>query len=310
VLALLVIPTLMRRPDAERQQYLATALPAFSIPALIAVGAIIITGPLNASTRMTLPQLWTTPYGIVLLVKIALFIVMMAISYVHAFRLRPRLAALLGMAPAAPAADDSPAPIAWLRRQLLALEAAPLAQNGPALAVAAAPAADAAPAATAAQEARRMSRLLERLFQWEAGIGLAVLLCAALLSPLAGTLSPTVLANGFGASGGNQVLTQKADTLAVTLSITPGRFGTNAVTVTVKNPDGSPATGTIFILSEMIEMDMGINNFDLQPGSQPGTFTGSVDLPMAGHWKLTTVIRTKADPQHLHRTTFTVSAAF
>ncbi len=310
VLALLVIPTLSKRPEAERQRYLASALPAFSIPALVAVGAIIITGPLNASTRMTLPQLWTTPYGIVLLVKIALFIVMMAISYIHAFRLRPRLAGLLGMAPAVPAdANSSSSPLAWLRRQILALEAGTLAPNGPALAVAAAPTADAAPAG-ASQEAGRISEMMQRLFQWEATIGLGVLLCASLLSSLAGTLAPTVISNSFGASGGSQTYTQKADGLAVTLSISPGRFGSNTVTVTVKNPDGTPAQGTVFILTEMVEMDMGINNFDLQPGSQPGTFTGTVDLPMAGHWKLTTVIRTKADPQHLHRVTFTVSAAF
>jgi copper transport protein len=307
-----ILPVLARVTAAERRAYLATALPAFGIPALVAVAVLIITGPLNATVRMSaFDQLWTTPYGIVLDIKIALFIVMMSISYVHAFRLCPQLAAQLGMA-APPPADAGPPPtepLDRLRQQILTFLAPALKPAGGALAIAS-PAAE--PATPASAAATLVERRIPSLIRLEALIGLGVLLCAALLSPLAGTLAPPALAGAsFGATGGNQTLTQHADALTVTLSITPGRFGNNTVTVVVKNPDGTYASqGTVFILANMVEMDMGENSFDLQPTSQPGTYQGTVALPMAGHWRLTTVIRTRQDPQHLHRTTFTVSAAF
>ena len=142
-------------------------------------------------------------------------------------------------------------------------------------------------------------------------IGL-VLLCAALLGPLAGSLTPPVATTAsFGASGGAQTLTQKADTLTVTLSVDPGKFGTNTFTVTVKNADGSPASnGTVFLVSSMVEMDMGANTINLTPSTSPGTYTGQGELPMAGHWQLRTVVRTREDPSHLHTTTFTISASY
>lgn len=307
VLAALVLPALARQSAADRERYLAVALPAFSLAALASVAILSVSGPVNVTVRMTgFAQLWTTGYGVVLLIKILLFIAMIAISYIHAYRLRPQLAEQMGMAtaPAAEAAHGTP--LDWLRRQWLALVHTPTPQADGTIAL--------APTVAEATETQpeRLGRHIQRLIRAEATLGLGVLLCAMLLGPLAGTLAPSLTNDiSYGATGGNQTLTGKADTLPVTLSITPGKFGTNTVTVVVKNPDGTPATGgTVFILSEMVEMDMGINNFNLTPSSQPGTYTGTVDLPMAGHWRLTTVIRTKADPQHLHRATFTVSASY
>ena len=108
VLALVIIPLLRRRDRADREAYLARSIPAFSVPALIAVAFVTVTGPLNATVRMTsVQQLWTTPYGILLVVKSVLFLGMVAISYHHAFRLRPGLAAEAGV--------DDPSPVAWMR---------------------------------------------------------------------------------------------------------------------------------------------------------------------------------------------------
>jgi hypothetical protein len=115
----------------------------------------------------------------------------------------------------------------------------------------------------------------------------------------------------FGATGGVQTLTQQVDGLTVTLSANPGRFGTNTFTVVVKNPNGAPASnGSVFIVTSMIEMDMGQDTINLSPTSAPGTYTGQGEIPMAGHWKLHVVIRTREDPTHLHSVTFTISASF
>ena len=97
----------------------------------------------------------------------------------------------------------------------------------------------------------------------------------------------------------------------MTLRVDPGKFGTNTFTVVVKNPDGSPASnGTVFLVSSMVEMDIGANTINLSPASAPGTYSGQGELLMAGHWQLRTVIRTREDPTHLHTTTFTISASY
>jgi hypothetical protein len=148
--------------------------------------------------------------------------------------------------------------------------------------------------------------------QTEAIIGIAVLLCAAMLGPLAGTLIPPVSQTAsFGASGGTQTITHQVDGLTVTLNVNPGRFGTNTFTVVIKNPNGSPASnGSVFLVATMVEMDMGTNTINLTPATAPGTYTGQGDIAMAGHWNLEAVIRTHEDPNHLHRVTFTISASY
>ncbi len=314
VLALVIIPMLRRREYADREAYLARSIPAFSIPALIAVAFVIVTGPLDAIVRVTsVQQLWTTPYGILLVVKSTLFLVMVAISYQHAFRLRPALAAEAGV--------DDPSPTMWMRGVPLVgnlvSRALPFTQgtsDGPSglAAVASSGATVVLPRRTGAKGDGRSA---DRIMWWmsiEAVVGVGVLLCAALLAPLAGTLAPNNLSSaGFGATGGNQTSTEKADDLTVTLTVDPGKFGTNTFTLVVKNADGSFASnGTAFLEASMVEMDMGTNEINLTATSAPGTYSGQGVLSMAGHWHLEAVIRTKQDPGHLHRTTFTVSASY
>ncbi len=107
----------------------------------------------------------------------------------------------------------------------------------------------------------------DQILYWmrvEAIVGVSVLLCAALLAPLAGTLAPgpASASGSFGASGGTQTLTQKVDNLTVTLSVNPGKFGTNTFTLVVKNPDGSAASnGTVFL-----ETQYGRNGYGHQRG--------------------------------------------
>ncbi|HKD76295.1 MAG TPA: CopD family protein, partial [Ktedonobacterales bacterium] len=159
-LALVILPDLMEQDPtcSATSHYVAKSVPAFSLPALASVGLLAATGPLNASVRMTsFSQLWTTGYGIVLLIKIALFVAMALISYDHAFRLRPRLA-----------------------KQLAALsieQAKPPSKNS----------------VRARQEAarRRVQDLalgIASRLRVEAGVGAGVVVCAAFLAALSGTL--------------------------------------------------------------------------------------------------------------------------
>jgi hypothetical protein len=236
---------------------------------------------------------------------------MVTISYHHAFQLRPALVAERGIAStnSTPTAWYSELPIIGHLAHLMATAQMP---------------SHVAPGVTAGgvvavperQGKYHSNDKAEQLLQWmrlEAIVGVGVLLCAALLAPLAGTLAPgpASASGSFGASGGTQTLTQKADNLTVTLSVNPGKFGTNTFTLVVKNPDGSAASnGTVFLELNMVEMDMGTNEVDLKPTTAPGAYTGQGAIAMAGHWTIQAVIRTKEDPGHLHRTTFTISASY
>jgi copper transport protein len=319
-LAVVVVPTLRSQDERVRATYLAASIPAFSAPALTAVAFVVVTGPLNGAVRMSsLSQVWTTPYGIVLIVKSVLFLTMVAISYHYAFRLRPRLIAERSdFAPQEYVSTRGALPAAgmggMLARFLAVSALARLSANPKAVPR---PPSSAPPTSTVSEheQARASQRLTASILSWmqaEAVVGVGVLLCAALLGPLAGTLTPSVASsNGFGAQGGTQTITQKADDLTVTLSVDPGKFGTNTFTAVVKNPDGTPASGgSVFLVESMVEMDMGTNTIGLTPSGQPGTYSGQGELPMAGHWRLETVIRTTQDPNHLHRTTFTISVSY
>ncbi len=312
VIALVIVPLLLQRGREEREAYLAQSVPAFSVPALIAVGFLIITGPLNATVRLTsVQQLWTTPYGIVLDLKSLLFLIMVSISYHHAFRLRPVLAAEQATA------GTATSPTAWYSELPIIgnLAHVMLTPQRPSDVVAGIPSGGvvAVPQRNRRYQSNDKADLILYWMRVEAIVGASVLLCAALLAPLAGTLAPALASASasFGASGGAQTFTQKADALTVTLGVNPGKFGTNTFTIVVKNPDGTPASnGTVFLETEMVEMDMGTNEIDLTPSAAPGTYSGQGEIAMAGHWRIQVVIRTKEDPGHLHRTTFTISASY
>lgn len=321
-IALVIAPALRATDATERSAYLSSRIHAFSVPALIAVAFVIVTGPLNATVRLSnVAQLWMTAYGIVLLVKSALFLAMVAISYYHAFVLRPLLASV-----DIPAKGAKSAPAVaggkWAQTGLLRPVVALAEQTQRSLQMTRARAFLARaehggagyPVAGAEGDSLRkpIERAIPRWWRIEAGVGVAVLLCAALMGPLAGTLeAPTSATASFGAKGGAQTQTQQVDGLTVTMNANPGTFGENTFTVTIKNPDGKPASGaSVFIVSSMVEMDMGENTINLTPTGTPGAYSGQGALAMAGHWRLRTVIRTREDPNHLHTTTFTVSAGY
>jgi hypothetical protein len=133
-----------------------------------------------------------------------------------------------------------------------------------------------------------------------------------MMGPLAGTLEATPATTAsFGATGGAQTVSQRVDGLSVTLNANPGTFGTNTFTISIVNPNGKPAAeASVFLVATMVEMDMGANTINLTPTAKPGVYSGQGELSMAGHWQLRTVIRTREDPNHLHTTTFTISASY
>lgn len=69
-------------------------LDRFGRVALPAFGVVVLTGLLNALIELGTPaELWQSSYGRVLAVKMGLVAAVAAVSYLHALRLRPRLAA-------------------------------------------------------------------------------------------------------------------------------------------------------------------------------------------------------------------------
>lgn len=323
VLTIVLVPFLQQMTAGDANRIIARGFVAFSLPALVSVILLIVTGPLNATQRMTgFSQMWTTAYGIVLLIKIVMFAAMIAISFWHAFRLRPLLAQAINIPmeeyAGIPghaflkratqrfetlAAMLEPRPIKDAHLAMIRGSVMPVSVESPDIGM-----------AISHASPKKLHPLSLHIFQWvrmEAVLGAGILLCAALLGPLAGTLSTTPTSASYGATGGAQTLIAKVDGISVTLHLDPGTFGSNTFTVTAANPDGTPVVnGTIFLLTTMVEMDMGQNEIDLHASSKPGIYAGQGDLPMAGHWKIETVIRTNEDPTHLHRVTFTVSAGF
>ncbi len=310
MLSLIILPVVRHGSLEQRARYLAQGIPAFSIPAISGAVLLAITGPLNASVRMTaFSQLWTTGYGMVLLIKIALFIGMVAISFQHAFRLRPQLAAHLTqgttreggrVAVATPGLMER---IETLVDHVFAWRAAPTAftaLGGSAGALTGDPAATAAPAGVMRgdhQQVEHLTRGIMQRIHLEAGIGLLVLLCAAMLAPLASTLANTTISTSYGATGGNQALTATAGDLHVVATVNPGQFGTNTLTLQISGANGQPLTsGIVIVTTTMVEMDMGTNQYTLAPTSQPGSYSSQIAFDMPGHWNVQIIIHPAATP--------------
>jgi copper resistance protein D len=81
------------RPDGAAYVPLArTALPHFSQIGYVAVALIALTGTVNSIMLVgSFPALIDTPYGRLLMVKIALFLAMVGLALINRFRLVPRL---------------------------------------------------------------------------------------------------------------------------------------------------------------------------------------------------------------------------
>lgn len=83
----------MAIPDV-RLNVAANALRRFSVTGTLAVAAIVLTGTVNSYMLVGVTQAWRmpdTPYGQVLLAKLALFVLMLGLAAANRFRLSPAL---------------------------------------------------------------------------------------------------------------------------------------------------------------------------------------------------------------------------
>ncbi len=169
----------------------------------------------------------------------------------------------------------------------------------------------------------RIERLGDQLRLWirrEATLGAGVLLCAALLGGLAGSLAPAAAgAPNINAPPLTPTTKTPVDVtmkttdgvLNVTLKVAPAKFGTNSVGVLVvdaktgKTIDGA----NVHLIINMVEMDMGTGTSDLQSVGG-GFYTGQADLLMGGHWTIEVQIRTPQNPNVISNVTFTIPVSF
>ena len=111
------LPALRRGGRQLRRAVVKGVLPRFGQVALPAFLLVAATGSVNALLQLGhVSQLWSSAYGRVLALKILLVVAIACISYVHAFRVRPRV--LVGESDA-----GGPAPAERTHRRLLASEA-------------------------------------------------------------------------------------------------------------------------------------------------------------------------------------------
>lgn len=90
---------LFSRPDTANQRALYRALHGFSGVGSALVAILVATGLVNSWFVIGLagvPQLWTTAYGQLLTIKVALFLVMVGLAAANRFFLTPRLGAAMG----------------------------------------------------------------------------------------------------------------------------------------------------------------------------------------------------------------------
>lgn len=334
-IGVVLVPALSSLSDRKRAAALARGLPNFSMLALVTVVVLAATGTLNATIHLTSPlQLLTTAYGVTLAVKTEVFLVMAGVSYYHAFRLRPRLAAeltgveLSGQAAARGAlVVDAPGAVATSTSGYVLASAHSAGEAEAARPanvrhddvggglVSGASQEQAAAGSGLSQRAVKLTGALETWLQREAALGALVLLCVALLAAFAGTLAPaTSAASGPATSGtpsGPYVSTSPVQNgLSVTLKVDPNTFGTNTFTVTLHDASGKPVSGAgVLVATQQLDMDMGVQTTQLQATNTPGEYSGQADLTMAGHWGITVKVLLP-NSQELHLFTFKLTATY
>jgi hypothetical protein len=82
--------------------------------------------------------------------------------------------------------------------------------------------------------------------------------------------------------------------LTGTLDVTPDRSGPNVITVKLQDGRGQQVKqATVVVLTTNLDMEMGTGKAALTQ-SVPGTFSGTTDLGMGGHWALHVLVYTPA----------------
>jgi putative copper export protein/methionine-rich copper-binding protein CopC len=382
-IAVALLPAIRKQASVRQAQVLVSLLPRFSLIAITGAIVAALSGSLNADVQLTSwSQFLDTSYGRTLIVKTLLFLLMVAISTYHVFRLRPALAQSLRAWKRSrdtdlPEETDTPEravttngagvqnkrPL-WavaLHRQVVAAHRPSRAAPGGLIAPERATSQEAMPddPPASAGQVGRSSEPLERaaeggegealtapvndqpqkgddavallvtriesqcrsLSAWlqrEALLGAGVVLCAALLSGLAGSLAapppgaPNVNAPPLTATSKTPVtITETIDGLQVTLKVAPDQFGLNTFGVQVQDAaTGKPIDGAnVRLLTNDLDMDMGTETLDLV-GVGDGFYRAQGDLLMGGHWQVLVQVLVPKHPNTIHRFTFTFTTSF
>jgi putative copper export protein/nitrogen fixation protein FixH len=273
------------------------AVRRFSQLAFAAVAVIAVTGVLRAVPEVgSLGALVSTSFGVTLLIKSGLFVVLMGIAWRNRYRLVPKLAEPVPAAPAAlspvmgGAAADPPERGAGTESRLSATDAQPPGAGAQAIGS------------------------LQRSVRSEVALAAIVLAVAAVLSGLppasfveaAGhrTASPSVTVTG----------SDFATTARVRLTVSPGTVGPNRFTVRVVGYDSGrpiPARGVRLEFSLPSNPNVA-SSLNLTRGPS-GTWTGQgTNLSIDGQWDIDVVVqqaataadvplrlRTRLPPEHI-----------
>ncbi len=267
------LPILRHVAVKTRVESLLTVLPRYSPLAIAGVVIMTVTGPFNATTRMTsFTQLLSTAYGRVLIVKVLLVAALLLTSAYHVCILRPRLN------------KDY--------KKYKTLEDVPVGGEETRTAH---------EVKSGERRIEQRGRKLTSMLRWEPLLGVAVLLCTGLLTIFSGTLLPTtptqaqqpVQAVPTVASNPFTTTTKTTDgQFTLTFTVTPNQFGNNEFIVSVKDATGQADTKVgVSLYNTMQDMDMGTRHVNLLPDGQ-GRFKGSDQLDMSGHWAVRIDVRT------------------
>jgi copper transport protein len=280
------------------------AVRRFSQLAFAAVAVIAVTGVLRAVPEVgSLGALASTSFGVTLLIKTGLFVVLMGIAWRNRYRLVPRLAEPV------PAAPDGLSPVmggapVGLPEQETATKGRPPA-GGP-------PAGAAAPPPEGA--AARAIGTLQRSVRSEVALAAIVLVVAAVLSGLPPASFVEAAAHQTAPASVTVTGSDFGTTARVRLIVSPGTVGPNRFTVHVVGYDSGrplPARGVRLEFSLPSNPNVASSlNLARGPG---GTWTGrGTNLSIDGQWDVDVVVqqaatavdvplrlRTRLPPEHI-----------
>jgi uncharacterized membrane protein len=278
-LGYVLVPLLpMVEPD-HNAGVLTTLVRRYQPLMLGAIGVLLVCGLYEAESSVSnAQQLLSDPYGRTLLVECILIVVMILLSGVALFILRPKLTRQAILLPVV----NAELPARRARQSALG------------------------------QTARRL-KLLLGVISW---LGAAVLLCAALMAFFAPpVVFPNIDYSQNTSATSNSAApltlqTQQVGDLSVTLQVLPGRVDTaNTVLVTiVDSRSGQLVTNAQVQMNiNMVIMNMGTINTSLRAGNPTyvATFDKQTTFSMPGQWEIRLRIQRPGQPPQ--RATFTVT---
>jgi copper transport protein len=300
-IATIYLPVLGKYSLVERTRSLLTVIPYFSPLAVAGVLLMAVTGPFNATFRLSAwDQFLTTAYGRTLVVKMLLVGGLLLTSAIHVGLLRPRLRKEFKKYTYVVHRLQSRQAITVASNRRVELEGQQVSISNTEQ--------DSSTRNIIQQVKLREERLakgtgrLMKILGFEPLLGMAVLICVGLLNVFGGTLSPATAAQSQ--TGGqtkpfNASIQTTDKKFTVTLNVNPNRFGTNAFTVSVidNSTHASTTNVGVSLYTTMLDMDMGTDSINLLPDGK-GHFSANGDLSMGGNWHVRIQIRTPDNMLH------------